>query len=169
VEKEAKKEANKRAGMGDSFVSMEEAKERANLIAIRVKEAKRVKAEAKRAVKAALDVCGKGGSEAGGEGGEGGEGVGEGGEGGCEGGGGGGEGGKGANSTKEPIWLEKLCRRAPRGLHGTKRAKGGSWEVTDWFNGRNRHLGYYDDHKGAAAVYSKYAGVAAAEFKALRR
>jgi hypothetical protein len=130
VEKEAKKEA-KRAGMGDSFVSMEEAKERANLIAIRVKEAKRVKAEAKRAVKAALDVCGKGGSEAGGEGGEGGEGVGEGGEGGCEGGGGGGEGGKGANSTKEPIWLEKLCRRAPRGLHGTKRAKGGSCEVTD--------------------------------------
>jgi hypothetical protein len=31
------------------------------------------------------------------------------------------------------------------------------WEVTFWFNGRHRHLGHYDDHKGAAAVYSRQA------------
>jgi hypothetical protein len=41
-----------------------------------------------------------------------------------------------------------------KGVHWHKRNF--KWVVTFWFNGKDRNLGYFDDHTGAVAVYSSY-------------
>jgi hypothetical protein len=63
-------------------------------------------------------------------------------------------------AEKATLKAEKVARRlaAPK-IKGVTWHEGGYWEVVYWFNGSPRRLGYYGDHRGAAAVHSRYASM----------